>query len=215
MEAFMDHLGLKNDVTLIAHDWGGIIGSGVAGRNPERFSRLILFNTAGFRMPQGKKLPLRLWFARYFPVLPRYLILGMNIFAVMATYMGVGRKMSKEVRKGLLAPYGSWKNRTAIFRFIKDIALEPTDPSYETICETDENLHKLKGKPMMIYWGAQDFIFDTDILEIWKQRFPEAEVYLDKSAGHYVLEDVPDKIIDRMEGFLSSNPLKKKGGSTR
>jgi haloalkane dehalogenase len=213
IEAFMEHLGLKKDVTLVAHDWGGIIGSGVAGRNPEKFSRLILFNTAGFRMPKGKKLPLRLWYARYFPLLPRFQMLGLNAFAFLATYMGVAKKMSKEVRQGLLAPYNSWNNRMAIYKFVKDIALDPKDPSYGNICETDENLHKLRGKPMMIYWGAQDFIFDLEILEVWKQRFPEAEVYLDESAGHYVLEDVPEEIIGKMERFLSENPLKKKGGS--
>jgi haloalkane dehalogenase len=216
IEAFMDFLGLKKDITLIAHDWGGIIGSGVAGRNPEKFSRYILFNTAGFRMPKGKRLPLRLRYARYFPKLPRCQMLGLNAFAYLATYMGVGKKMSKEVRRGLLAPYNSWKNRIAIYRFVKDIALDPKDPSYVTISETDENLHKLRGKPMMIYWGAKDFIFDLDILEVWKQRFPEAEVYLDETAGHYVLEDVPEEIIKRMEHFLSKNPLKKKkkGGTT-
>jgi haloalkane dehalogenase len=211
IEAFMDHLGLERNITLIAHDWGGIIGSGVAGRNPEKFSRFIFFNTAGFRMPKGKKLPLRLWFARYFPVLPKFFIQGFNMFAYLATYMGIEKKMSRNVRKGLLAPYNSWRNRLAIYNFIKDIALETNHPSYMTISETDENLHKLRGKPMMIYWGAHDFIFDMEILEAWKQRFPDAEVHVDEGAGHYVLEDSPGTILEKMEQFLSENPLKKGG----
>ncbi len=214
IEAFMDHLGLTEKITMIAHDWGGIIGSAVGGRNPEKFCRYVFMNTAGFRMPKGKRLPLRLWYARSFPILPKIQIQGFNLFAYLATYMGVEKKMSKEVRYGLLAPFNSWKNRTAIYRFIKDIALYPSDPSYDMIKETDEKLLKLKGTPMLIIWGKRDFIFDLDILEIWKQRFPDATVHLVEDAGHYVVEDSPEFVIKQIDQFLKEKISDKKGGGT-
>ena len=93
----------------------------------------------------------------------------------LATTMGVEKKMSSDVKAGLLAPYNSWRNRLAIYRFVKDIALEPDHPSYQMIKETDEKLLKLKGRPMLILWGKGDFIFDMEILDVWKQRFPELE----------------------------------------
>src|SRR6185503_4923839 len=34
--------------TLLAHDWGGAIGLGNVLRVPERFSRIVLFNTGAF-----------------------------------------------------------------------------------------------------------------------------------------------------------------------
>jgi haloalkane dehalogenase len=210
IEAFMDHLGLEKDVTLVAHDWGGIIGSAVAGRNPEKFSRYIFLNTAGFRMPKGKNLPFRLWWARYFPVIPKIMMQGFNAFARFATTMGAQKKMSSEVKAGLLAPYNSWHNRLAIYRFVKDIALESEHPSYQMVKETDEKLLKLKGRPMLILWGKGDFIFDMDILEVWKQRFPEARVHVVEDAGHYIIEDSPDVVIREMENFLAEEPLKGK-----
>ncbi|HPF15519.1 MAG TPA: alpha/beta fold hydrolase, partial [Planctomycetota bacterium] len=54
IEALLDlieHLDLRR-ITLVAHDWGGAIGLGAAGRQPERFERLVLSNTAAF--PGGK-----------------------------------------------------------------------------------------------------------------------------------------------------------------
>jgi haloalkane dehalogenase len=166
-------------------------------------------NTAGFRMPDGKKLPLRLWYARNFPLLPKCQIQGLNAFAFLATYLGVKKKMSKDARRGLLAPYNNWKNRFAIYRFIQDIALYPNDPSYETIKETDEHLHKLRGKPMLILWGKGDFIFDMEILDVWRQRFPEAKVGIVEDAGHYIIEDVPETVIEQMERFLTEDPLEE------
>src|SRR5262249_19576797 len=48
VEALLDHLGIDDDLTLVLHDWGGMIGMLVAHRRPERIKRLVLFNTAAF-----------------------------------------------------------------------------------------------------------------------------------------------------------------------
>lgn len=212
VEAFMEHLGLESGVTLVAHDWGGIIGSGVAARNPDLFSRLVLFNTAGFRMPEGKKLPWQLNYVKHFPILPAVQIRGFNAFVRLATVLGLESRMPADVKRGYRAPYNSWHNRIAILRFIQDIAIEPDEPSYEAAKVTDENLHRLGGKPILILWGAKDFIFDLDILDEWKRRFPDAEVELYEDAGHFVIEDATDRIIERMRGFLSSHPLPQRDG---
>ena len=41
----------------------------------------------------------------------------------------------------------------------------------------------------------------------WQRRFNQAEVYLFKDAGHYLLEDVPEKVIPLIEEFLEKHPL--------
>ncbi|MBN1540404.1 MAG: alpha/beta fold hydrolase [Candidatus Thermoplasmatota archaeon] len=212
MEAFMEHLGLDSGVTFVGHDWGGIIGSGVAARNPDLFSRFVLFNTAGFRMPEGKKLPWQLGYVKHFPLLPALQIRGFNAFLRIATYVGLEKRMPREIRKAYLAPYNSWHNRIAILRFIQDIAIRPDEPSYDAIRITDENIHRIGGRPMLIIWGAKDFIFDLKILEEWKKRFPGAEVELYKDAGHFVVEDATDRIIERLHRFLSSHPLSELDG---
>src|SRR3954447_4449252 len=35
LEGLLDHLGIKGDVTLVVHDWGGMIGFTYAARRPE------------------------------------------------------------------------------------------------------------------------------------------------------------------------------------
>ena len=44
----MDHLnidGLGHEVTLVGHDWGWMVGAGVARLRPGLFSKLLILNT--------------------------------------------------------------------------------------------------------------------------------------------------------------------------
>lgn len=202
VESLLDHLGIERDITLIAHDWGGVIGAGVAERRPEAFSRFIFMNTAAFRMPSKKRLPLSLFYVKYCPISPTIMIRGFNAFSGIASRVGVERKLDPLVRKGYVAPYNSWGNRLATLRFVQDIPLSPKDPSYPILKGIDENLPRLKGKPMLVIWGEKDFIFDLDILGIWRERFPEATFLTFPRAGHYVIEDASSEIIETIQKDL-------------
>src|SRR5512137_1165151 len=39
LEALLDSLGVTNGITLVVHDWGGMIGMAYATRHPERIKR--------------------------------------------------------------------------------------------------------------------------------------------------------------------------------
>ena len=202
LEAFLDRLDVKNEITLVLHDWGGMIGSACAVRHPERIKRLVVLNTAAFFLPENKKLPLRLKISRNLVFFAEPAILKFNIFALAALHMASCKGLSKEVKKGLIAPYDSPENRIAVLKFVQDIPLVPSDPSYPTVRTTQENLFFLKDKPMLICWGMKDFVFDADFLAEWLKRFPEAEVHRFPRAGHYILEDEPEKVFACMERFL-------------
>src|SRR5207253_5527845 len=56
LQTLLHHLRIDRELTLVLHDWGGMIGMGFASRRPERIKRLIVLNTAAFHLPQGKRL---------------------------------------------------------------------------------------------------------------------------------------------------------------
>src|SRR5262245_53540068 len=64
LETLLDHLELRENLTLVLHDWGGMIGMAFAHRYLERIKRLILLNTAAFPLPPAKRLPWSLWWCR-------------------------------------------------------------------------------------------------------------------------------------------------------
>ena len=202
LEQFVTSLDL-NSITLMAHDWGGAIGMGVAGRNPERFSRLVLMNTAAFR---SKQIPLRIAVCRI-PILGALAVRGLNLFARAALRMAVCKhdRMLPAVKAGYLAPYHNWSSRVAVMRFVQDIPLAPAHPSYEALTEVENRLSELKTKPMLLVWGEQDWCFTTQFLDEFQQRFPQAETLRIPDAGHYVFEDAHEQIIPRVREFLEEH----------
>jgi haloalkane dehalogenase len=207
LEALLAHLGLTRDITLVLHDWGGMIGAAYALSDVRRIARLIVLNTAAFLKPGGKPLPLALRLIRRTPLFAVPAVLGLNLFARGAARTASARGLSPAVRKGLLAPYNSWDNRRATLKFVQDIPLTPQDPSFAIARQVNDGLHRLADKPMLICWGEKDFVFDTDYLAEWRRRFPAAEVHRFPEAGHYVLEDVPKPVTARVLDFLNRHPL--------
>jgi haloalkane dehalogenase len=207
LEALIDHLSLKRRITLVLHDWGGIIGMAYAVRYPSRVGRLVILNSAAFLPPNGKRLPLRLRLVRNIKPPASIAVLGFNLFSYGALLMASYKGLKKDVKLGLTAPYNSWKNRIATLKFVQDIPLSAKDPSFDLVRHTDKNLKSLMDIPMLICWGKRDFVFDGDYLKEWRRRFPKAEVHIFSAAGHYVLEDAPDDIIKRVKVFLIKNPL--------
>jgi len=205
LETLLEHLDVKEKVNLILHDWGGMIGMAYALRHLERIARVVIMNTAAFFPPKGKTLPMRLWLVRNVKPLASLAVLGFNIFAYGALYMASKKRLPKQVKRGLIAPYNCWNNRISTLKFVQDIPVNKTDPSYDLVKYVDENLHKLSHIPMLICWGRHDFVFDADYLSEWQRRFPNATVHLFSDAGHYVLEDAADRIAPLIGEFLRGN----------
>ena len=207
--ALMDHLDLDR-VTLMVHDWGGMIAMAWALANPHRVARLIITNTAGFFPPGRKRIPLRLRVIRNLGALAMPAVLYGNLFARGALHMAPRKRLATKVKKGLLAPYNCPKNRLATLRFVQDIPLVPGDPGFSIVDRVDRHLAALAHIPMLILWGRHDFVFDVDYYNEWCRRFPEAEKHLFDDAGHYLFEDVPDRIIELVKDFLTRHPIKNK-----
>jgi len=202
LETFIHELDL-NQVTLLAHDWGGAVGMGAAVRAPDRFRSFVLLNTAAFR---SRRCPLRIRVCRT-PLVGRLAVQGLNLFARAALRMAVCRhdRLTPEVRAGLLAPYDSWHNRTAIREFVRDIPLHPRHPSYQTLADVEAQLSQFRDYPALLIWGMRDWCFTPHFLDRFMEFFPQAEVHRLHGAGHYVVEDAHEQIIPLVKAFLEAN----------
>jgi len=204
LEKLVGFLGLKN-ITLMVHDWGGAIGMGLAVRKPELIKRLVLFNTASFL---SMDIPLRIGLCRM-PLLGTILIRYLNLFVRGVLRFGLKRRkrLTQNVRAGYLAPYDTFENRIANLKFVQDIPMEQTVPSYSVMQYIESNLKQFDGYPILIIWGSEDFCFNVKFLNKWREIFPRAEVREVCNAGHLVVEDASDEIIPWIEGFLRKNNI--------
>jgi pimeloyl-ACP methyl ester carboxylesterase len=213
LETLLEHLKINSNITLVVHDWGGMIGMGYAVRHSERIAQLVILNTAAFHLPAGKRFPWQLWMCRN-GLLGPILVRGLNLFCRGAVRTCCTRRqMPEDVRAGYLAPYDSWANRIAVLRFVQDIPLRPGDPSYTVVSDVQDGLEKLSDVPKLICWGMRDFVFDHHFLDEWQRRFPQAEVHRFADAGHYVLEDAGEEIVPLIRKFLQSHEVRRHGES--
>jgi len=196
-------VGDEAPLSLIAHDWGGMIGFGWATARAQRIESCVILNTAAFPLPADKRFPFALWLAGR-TRLGALLVRGMNAFSAMAAWIAFKKPVSKAVRAAYTGPYNSWKNRIATVRFVQDIPLKPSDRGYDLVAETAARLHRLADTPALLVWGLRDFVFDQSFYRVWQHYLPEAQRYPLADCGHYVLEDGGEPLLDRIEAFLVS-----------
>lgn len=204
LEALINSFNFSKPIDLAVHDWGGAIGMGYATRNPDKIKRLVILNTGAFRLPSSCPFPWPLWLFRNTKA-GAFLNKKFNAFALIASYTCTVTKMNKYVRQGFLAPYDCENNRVATTRFVQDIPLTPSDPSYSEILKIEQGLIKLQNKPTIVCFGRKDFVFNRHFYNEFKTKMPHAQMY-NFNAGHYLLEDVGDKVFELIKKFFSNNP---------
>lgn len=202
LSRLMDRLDLQEKITLVVHDWGGMIGMAWGIRNPERIERIVVLNSAAFPLPATKPFPAALRICRDTPI-GALLVRGFNAFAWGAALVGCKRNpMSPELRRLYCLPYDTWQNRIATLRFVQDIPLAPDDRGYDIVTAVADGIAQFRNLPMLIVWGERDFVFDRHFLAEWQRRFPGAEVRSFPDCGHYILEDAAEEAIPLIRGFI-------------
>jgi haloalkane dehalogenase len=188
-------LDLKK-IILIVHDWGGAIGFGLVTRYPELFDRIVILNTAAY---PSTEIPKRIDFLK--GRFGEWLTRKFNLFAWPATFMTTTKKLPKLVKEGYLLPYDSYENRIATAKFVQDIPMDESHPSWHTLKEIGDKLPSLQH-PKLILWGGKDFCFNQHFFERWISIYPDANARWFAKAGHYVLEDALEETSAEIWNFI-------------
>lgn len=181
---------------LVVHDWGGAIGYGLAVKDPSRVKSIVTFNTAAFL---SRNIPKRINILKH-KKMGEFLIRGLNAFAWPATFMTTVKPLERKIKRAYLFPYKNYHDRIAIARFVQDIPMNKEHISYNTLAGIETKLKNLK-MPKCFIWGMKDFCFDASFLRRFREVFPHEEFYQITDAGHYVIEDAPQKCLNFMKEF--------------
>lgn len=197
LRALLDSLSLRR-IHLVVHDWGGPIGLGALLPQPEKLGRVVILNTAAFA---DTVVPWRIRLCRA-PLLGEVLVRGFNGFAWPATWMAATKPLPTDVKQGFLFPYDSWVNRIATHRFVVDIPSGQGTASDAALAEIEARLSLLRERPVSIVWGGDDFCFNRHYFERWSALLPGAtKCYLD-GVGHYLIEDAPKEVVERIRSRI-------------
>ena len=201
LAAVLDRLNI-GPVGLVAHDWGGPVAVLMAIRNPEKVSAFFGINTVGPWLTPDLALLGHLW--RFWYQIPMSIpVVGRRVIGdPKARYF---RRVCRWAGGGFLPPdfdvyircmghpghaeagsrwYRTFQNREAI----------------RWLCGEYENAHF--NIPVRWLHGMSDPVVTPTLFRDYAQRFNGFRVETVDGAGHWIVEQRPDLVLDRLRAFL-------------
>ena len=192
-DGFLAELGIKNNATLVIHDWGSALGFNWAYDNPEKVKGICYMEAIvksmqwvdwnedargifqGFRSPAGEEM-----------------ILKKNLFIEAVLPGSILRKLSDEEMNEYRRPFNNEISRRPTLDWPRQIPLENEPPEVCKIVESysqwmvENELPKLfiNAEPGAILIGKQ-----REFCRSWKNQ---KEVTV--KGSHFIQEDSPDEI---------------------
>lgn len=197
MRGFLLALDLKN-ITLVCHDWGGLIGLRLAAENEERFARIITTNTF---LPTGD-IPAGEAFLKW----RKYSQETPNFHAGGIVKGGCKSELPQKIIDAYNAPFPDDKYKEGARQFPTLVPVTPDDPASELNRKAWGLLSKWE-KPFLTAFGDSDPI-TRGADKFLQMAIPGAKnqphVTI-KDAAHFIQEDKPEELSRTIVNFLKQN----------
>lgn len=196
VERFVEKLDL-DDITLVAHDWGGPIGLTVATRRPGRFKRFVLGNTWAWALNGTFHFEL---FGRIMgsPIF-KLLIRRANVFVNVMIPSATTSRVPAEVMRAYREPFADPASRLPTWELPKELLR-----SERFLTRLEDQLPEISSRPALILWGKRDFALRRSVeLPRLQRVFPDSETVIFDRAKHFFQEDAPQETVQAMRSWLT------------
>lgn len=196
LEQLLDVWGL-DQADIVGHDIGGATAMILAVRKPQRLRTLTLIDTVSY-----DSWPSQTWQEILRDHLHEYQRMPLHDFRdMMARQLTMTvhdkTRMTAETLDAYLAPLSGELGKTSFFTH----QASHYDSRYTE--EIAQDLRKL-AVPTRILWGADDEWQRTSYAQRLTEDIPGAELTVIPNAGHFLMEDAPDRVVAELTAFLGN-----------
>ena len=194
--ALLDALGLQK-VHLVVHDIGGPAGLLAAVEHPERVERLVVLNTTVYKKHYRPPIPA---LVQLVPIV-RDVTRPLFQKPTFEFFFKHGCARPERLAAEVLENHWRLATRDSGLRVVFDTWAQIPEgaPSIEII---RRDMGKFPG-PSLVLFGADDPYLPPPNAERLAKSLPNAELQLLPKAGHFIQEDAPEEVADRIMRFLA------------
>lgn len=187
---------------LIGHDWGGAVAWETAFAHPEVVDRLVVLNCPPAQvlaraMRTSRRQFRRSWYIPFFalPYLPERFLTRRHGEIMTRVFEG-GDFSTDEVeryRDAICRPGAAWA------------ALAYYRAAARTLVSDARRLRGVTvASPTLVIWGEQDPLLGRE-LTLHLDRYVRGPLRIEylPDAGHWVVQDLPDRVVELVTGFLA------------
>lgn len=191
------------DITLFVHDWGGPIGLKQVVDMPDRFSRVVIFNTWLHRSDYEYAPKIHWW--REAASDPKQLGGNMPTGDIVAKFLCRPGHNLAHVKKGFDAPFTDSASKAGARRFPYLLPFaEPELGQAAAQAETFIKLQKL-NLPFHFMWGDADELLSVSSGQAWCQTLKNSTFDIISGAGHFVPEEAGAEIVPILLNHIRSS----------
>jgi haloalkane dehalogenase len=197
LAAFIEALDLT-DVTLVVHDWGGLLGLAYAARDPGRIARLVVLNTFLPTGEEEKSTAFLAWrrFVEHTPDLP--------IGRIVRRGLADPDRLSADEEAAYEAPFPTTASKAGAVAWPLLVPMEPGGPVAEAMQETRRRLAEW-SKPAFVLFAPDDPILGearSFFLNLLPTARTQPDVTID-NAGHFLQEERGPTIARHVLDFVT------------
>ncbi|MFD3625447.1 alpha/beta fold hydrolase [Streptomyces sp. NPDC058698] len=182
---------------IVAHDIGGAIGLRFAVARPERVRRLMVIDSVSY-----DSWPSPTWRRIIDEHLDDCMSMSQEAFddlltRQLAMTVADASLMTGDVLRSYLAPHRSALGRASFFEH----QVRHYDAKYTE--EISDALGRLT-MPVRILWGEEDQWQPLRYARRLSDAIPDADLVTVPDAGHFLMEDAPERVVDEIRNFLAA-----------
>ena len=225
LEGFIDALALNN-ITLVLHDWGSILGFNYAATHPDRVKAIAFMEAVVITPPaeapftpvktklSGPKPSPKDFFFNILtqiktPGVGEKMILEDNFFLEKLVVPSFADILTEDEKDAYLEPFSEGKNRLPMLQFPRDVPILDGTPEYTArmVGNYDRYLHTQKNLPKLLLHLSEGFLINRWDAHWIKNNIPDVTSYNMGPGDHFMQEYNPVGIGTAISLWMDANNL--------